>query len=135
MSLGFDLISDLEFWKVDRTFGYNTQRKWEEVEGAPESFLGVDEPFDQGISTIVLPTGASSRDAFTLFTKTEMQVYNDLAGDTSIPTTIYLTDPDTTTNPVPYLVWDEETYRDNSAMQFLGGHHEYVCVRRDKTGA
>ena len=132
MSLGFNLISDLEFWKVERSFGYNSDREWVETMGTPTRFDGVDEPYEQGTDTVVLPAGANFRDAFTLFTKTPLKVYNDLAGQTSVPTIIYLQDPRTTTNPVQYLVWGESCYRDNMSLQLLGGHHEYVCVRRDK---
>jgi len=134
VALGFTLLDDDQLFKETTVvLGQWINRQYvESPVSSIDSFDGIWEPFNEGESSLNLPTGISSTDAITLFTNDVLRVANDIAGNVSDRQIIFLEDPAVITTTIPYVVMDKAFWKGNSAFSFVSEYTEYLCIREEK---
>lgn len=126
------LIEDETLWISTPTGSYDASRRFVKGYSAATTFEGLWEPFSTGLSTLVLPTGISSKESLILFTDLEINISDDHVGRIATASLVYLQDPVTFPNTVAYAVWDKASYISNGGFTLIGGFSEYILIRQEK---
>lgn len=100
---------------------YDDDGEW--VDGFDDEFIHIRcslQPYRKGKSRLVLPEGVVTRDAFVIFTNSELRVADQLTDTLSDKTVI---------NNQSYEVIDEEDWSFHSNLRSC--HRQYLLIRED----
>ena len=130
------LVDDVAYLKTETQGTPNTFVKGILVEGTKTisyvPFECIPEPYSKGETSLVLPSGVSSRDAYILFTSKSLKTHDDLKGTATVADIVYLENPEDDQYAHPYVVFDHAPWKKNGGFQLLGGHGEYLIIRQEK---
>lgn len=111
----------LTFTRKSSAGYYDDSGEW--VDGFDDEFIHIRcslQPYKRGKSRLVLPEGIQTRDAFVVFTSSELRVADQLTGEVSDKTTI---------NSQTYEVSDVEDWSFHSDLR--SSHWQYLLIRED----
>lgn len=96
-------------------------------------FYGRWEPISGGKVKYVLPEGLQSSYSIMITTEDKLKEAEDIGGaNYSQGSVVYLSNPDTDEDALPFDVFKAEEWVGNAGFTLLNGHNKYICVRREK---
>lgn len=130
--MGLVLIQDDTFYK--KKTEYNGQ--WvngvymKEETITYEEITGLIDPYQLGEKSFVLPEGVGSSDAYLLYSNNNLVVHKSLPSGSHLADIVYLDDPEENTDVDEYTVYDKMDWRFNKGFTLMGGHNEYLLIRK-----
>jgi hypothetical protein len=127
----FTLIKDSDMWVI------STSSQWIDyvlTEGTPVVVKksGLVEPYKEGETGLILPSGIRSEDAVVIYTEHKLNVYNNIEGNLSLADLVSFKDPEINTTTFKYMVRDEEEWDANTSFTLIPSHHVYLGIRKEQ---
>jgi len=127
----FTLIQDSDMWVI------STSSQWIDyvlTEGVPVVVKksGLVEPYKEGETSLILPSGIRSEDAVVIYTEHKLNVYNNIEGNLSLADLVSFKDPEINTTTFKYMVRDEEEWDANTSFTLIPSHHVYLGIREEQ---
>ena len=98
-----------------------------------EEFEGFWEDIGSGSKTFALPEGLRSSRSIYIFSGLPLNISSDLGGTNFREgDVIYLSDPETDVDSLPYDIWNLEDWSRQKGFTLLDEHFVYIAVRREK---
>lgn len=126
------LISDDEMW-LHTTTGSYVGRQWVKDLPTTSSITGLWEPYNKGITALVLPDGVRSEDTIIILSVFKLKTHSNQKGDETLADTITLEDITVSPNTAHYVIHSVAPWIANSSFKLIPTHYEYLAIRKERT--